>query len=192
MIREKIKHKKGFTIIEVVLVLAIAGLIFLMVFIALPALQSSQRNTQRENDLDRILTQVTEFSTNNSGRLPFSIEDGLDSRFVNRYIDTTCPAEDVDFTQVQGEDTCEGDQFRDPDGNNYHFEIIDGTELETDADVPNMATTFDDPEHEHAIYAVVGVSCGTSEGTVTAGTGTRQVALYMMMEGGAIFCVSNK
>ncbi|MBP9552373.1 type II secretion system protein [Candidatus Saccharibacteria bacterium] len=30
--------KKAFTIIEVVLVLAIAGLIFLMVFIALPAL----------------------------------------------------------------------------------------------------------------------------------------------------------
>lgn len=33
--------KKGFTIIEVVLVLAIAGLIFLMVFLALPALQRS-------------------------------------------------------------------------------------------------------------------------------------------------------
>lgn len=30
--------KKGFTIIEVVLVLAVAGLIFLMVFLALPAL----------------------------------------------------------------------------------------------------------------------------------------------------------
>ena len=41
------KSKKGFTIIEVVLVLAIAGLIFLMVFIALPALQRTQRNTQR-------------------------------------------------------------------------------------------------------------------------------------------------
>ena len=35
----------GFTIIEVVLVLAIAGLIFLMVFIALPVLQRSQRDT---------------------------------------------------------------------------------------------------------------------------------------------------
>lgn len=39
----KLKHnnlqtKSAFTIIEVVLVLAIAGLIFLMVFIALPAL----------------------------------------------------------------------------------------------------------------------------------------------------------
>ena len=37
-------NKKGFTIIEVVLVLAIAGLIFAMVFIALPALQRSQRD----------------------------------------------------------------------------------------------------------------------------------------------------
>ena len=42
--------KKGFTIIEVVLVLAIAGLIFLMVFVALPALQRSQRDTQRRDD----------------------------------------------------------------------------------------------------------------------------------------------
>ena len=38
------QKEKGFTIIEVVLVLAIAGLIFLMVFIALPQLQRSQRN----------------------------------------------------------------------------------------------------------------------------------------------------
>ena len=35
-------NKKGFTIIEVVLVLAIAGLIFLMVFIALPAQYSAR------------------------------------------------------------------------------------------------------------------------------------------------------
>ena len=37
------KSKKGFTIIEVVLVLAIAGLIFLMVFIALPAQYAARR-----------------------------------------------------------------------------------------------------------------------------------------------------
>lgn len=50
------KHKlyEGFTIIEVVLVLAIAGLIFLMVFLALPALQRSQRDTQRKNDIGRL------------------------------------------------------------------------------------------------------------------------------------------
>ena len=43
-------NKKGFTIIEVVLVLAIAGLIFAMVFIALPALQRSQHDQSRKND----------------------------------------------------------------------------------------------------------------------------------------------
>ena len=37
-------YKKGFTIIEVVLVLAIAGLIFLIVFITLPAMQRGQRD----------------------------------------------------------------------------------------------------------------------------------------------------
>jgi len=47
------KNKQGFTIIEVVLVLAIAGLIFLMVFIALPALQRGQRDTERRQDLAR-------------------------------------------------------------------------------------------------------------------------------------------
>jgi prepilin-type N-terminal cleavage/methylation domain-containing protein len=62
--------EKGFTIIEVVLVLAIAGLIFLMVFIALPALQRSQRDTQRRDDVSRFVSQLTSYSTNNRGALP--------------------------------------------------------------------------------------------------------------------------
>jgi prepilin-type N-terminal cleavage/methylation domain-containing protein len=67
----KIQQKeKGFTIIEVVLVLAIAGLIFLMVFIALPALQRSQRDTQRKNDLSRMMTQLTSYASNNRGTVP--------------------------------------------------------------------------------------------------------------------------
>ncbi|MFZ1706834.1 MAG: prepilin-type N-terminal cleavage/methylation domain-containing protein [Candidatus Nanogingivalis sp.] len=53
--------ERGFTIIEVVLVLAIAGLIFLMVFIALPALQRNQRDTQRKNDMSRVLSAVQSY-----------------------------------------------------------------------------------------------------------------------------------
>ena len=64
-----IQQKQGFTIIEVVLVLAVAGLIFLMVFIALPALQRTQRDTQRRNDYSMLSTAVTNYSTNNGGRL---------------------------------------------------------------------------------------------------------------------------
>ena len=67
--KNNIKSKKGFTIIEVVLVLAIAGLIFLMVFIALPALQRSQRDTQRRNDYSMLSTAVTSYISNNGGKV---------------------------------------------------------------------------------------------------------------------------
>ena len=76
--------EKGFTIIEVVLVLAIAGLIFLMVFIALPALQRSQRDTQRRDDLSRFQSQLTNYETNNRGAIPRNA-DTLDS-FVAGYL----------------------------------------------------------------------------------------------------------
>lgn len=75
---------KGFTIIEVVLVLAIAGLIFLMVFIALPALQRSQRDTQRRDDVSRFVSQLTSYATNNRGDLP---DEGAEiTAFLGNYM----------------------------------------------------------------------------------------------------------
>src|SRR5687767_12150005 len=67
---QQTKKEKGFTIIEVVLVLAIAGLIFLMVFIALPALQRGQRDQQRRNDLGRLQTAVQAYQSNNRNKIP--------------------------------------------------------------------------------------------------------------------------
>lgn len=64
------KRKEGFTIIEVLIVLAIAGLILLVVFLAVPALQRNSRNTQRKNEISNILGAVNEWSNNNSGKLP--------------------------------------------------------------------------------------------------------------------------
>ena len=80
-------NKKGFTIIEVVLVLAIAGLIFLMVFLALPALQRSQRDTQRKNDASRLRAAVTDYTSNNRGNLPWNGAN-LKSDFISKYITT--------------------------------------------------------------------------------------------------------
>ncbi|MDX2776302.1 type II secretion system protein [Streptomyces caniscabiei] len=77
-------NQKGFTIIEVVLVLAIAGLIFLMVFIALPALQRSQRDTQRRDDVSRFVSQLTSYSTNNKGALPD--DDTANGSFKQTYL----------------------------------------------------------------------------------------------------------
>lgn len=64
------KRQQGFTIIEVVLVLAIAGLIFLIVFLALPQLQESRRDTQRRNDAGRILSALESYASSNDGDYP--------------------------------------------------------------------------------------------------------------------------
>jgi prepilin-type N-terminal cleavage/methylation domain-containing protein len=195
------RGKKGFTIIEVVLVLAIAGLIFLMVFIALPALQSGQRNTQREEDLGRFLTAVNDFSSNNSGRLPF-YEQGVDAdeldaerveNFIIRYIDNTCQA-DMAYTgdDELDADACEADQFRDPDGSIYRFMAGQVTD--------NMVTGWNaDNQPDHIIRVVTNAMCGANERSVILGSGTggygsstsRQVALLMMMEGGGVACNAN-
>jgi prepilin-type N-terminal cleavage/methylation domain-containing protein len=82
----QLKNKqKGFTIIEVVLVLAIAGLIFLMVFIALPALQRNQRDTQRKNDLSRAQTAINNYQSNNRGALP-GTDNGAWNGFAGSYL----------------------------------------------------------------------------------------------------------
>lgn len=66
----KLQQRKGFTIIEVVLVLAIAALIILMVFIAWPALQRTQRDQARKSDVALIGSTISTFKSNNKGKLP--------------------------------------------------------------------------------------------------------------------------
>ena len=82
MSRQQLKEK-GFTIIEVVLVLAIAALIFLMVFIALPALQRNQRDTARKQEVGKVLGAVTSYQSNNRGATP-----SADETFA-KYLDGT-------------------------------------------------------------------------------------------------------
>ena len=54
------------------IVLAIAGLILLIVFLAIPALQRSQRNTGRKEDAGRLVTAIGDFVSNDGGTLPQS------------------------------------------------------------------------------------------------------------------------
>jgi prepilin-type N-terminal cleavage/methylation domain-containing protein len=67
------KKSQGFTIIEVLIVLAIAGLIMLIVFLAVPALQRNSRNTAIRNDAGNILAAVGEYVSNNNGQLPTDV-----------------------------------------------------------------------------------------------------------------------
>lgn len=62
------KKSEGFTIIEVLIVLAIAGLIMLIVFLAVPALQRNQRNNARNSDASRVAAAITECLANRNGQ----------------------------------------------------------------------------------------------------------------------------
>jgi len=67
------RRREGFTLIEVMIVLAIAGLILLVVFLAVPALQRNARNTTRREDTGNILAAVNEYVANNNGSLPSGV-----------------------------------------------------------------------------------------------------------------------
>lgn len=175
------KSKKGFTIIEVVLVLAIAGLIFLMVFIALPALQRSQRNTQRADDMSRILTAVNSYQSNNNGKTPFTKANNnsytVAPTFVVRYIDETCTLGN------DGKYTGCGDQFTDPDGTIYNIAVSGKGGSYTLGSAGRNAI-------DHIFHVAVNAGCD-DEGKTKAGTGERQIAILYQMEGGAVTCNDN-
>jgi prepilin-type N-terminal cleavage/methylation domain-containing protein len=61
------KRAEGFTIIEVMIVLAIAAVILLIVLLAVPALQRSNRNTQRDNDAASIAAAINACLANQNG-----------------------------------------------------------------------------------------------------------------------------
>jgi prepilin-type N-terminal cleavage/methylation domain-containing protein len=75
--RKKLLQRKseGFTIIEVMIVLAIAGLIMLIIFLAVPALQRNSRNTQYKNDASAYAAAVNEWSQNHNGAMPSAAAD---------------------------------------------------------------------------------------------------------------------
>ena len=181
------KNKKGFTIIEVVLVLAIAGLIFLMVFIALPALQRSQRNTRRRQDMSRILSSFTDYAANNGGKVP--TDTAKLATLVNRYIVgasgyAASGTVTVDTSGTSGVMTCgDHEQFCDPDGTSYYFS--------TPAAQGTTATAYSG-SFDHQIKYKYHAKCGSDEGQVVKGNGDSDIAIAYILEGGAVYCGDNQ
>lgn len=180
--------KRGFTIIEVVLVLAIAGLIFLMVFIALPALQRSQRNTRRRQDISRISTAVTQYLASNN-KLPFSL-GVFNQDFVSHYIDSNATYDEDNSNISKGKVKIKCDkecpEFSDPDGSPYAFLIT--TVGGVDAFVKEKAS---DNFKDHSIYAANNAKCSGGDTTFEGASGTNDFALAYILEGGSVYCVDN-
>lgn len=170
------RSRTGFTIIEVVLVLAIAGLIFLMVFVALPALQRSQRDTQRRQDVSRVASALTQYQTNNGGNLPGSWTD-------KKVAGTSLQSTTIPFRSNYLSD------LKNQSGTAYALYGYKLTEsyLTTDGGKPigfSKLTTSD----RINIYSYA--SCGGEIPVLSSGA--RDFAVVLKLEGAGYYCLDNK
>lgn len=204
--------KKGFTIIEVVLVLAIAGLIFLMVFLALPALQRSQRDTQRRDDIARFSSQVVQYQTNNRGRVPNTslasvgtvwvttsdnadvTKDGLETKSTvsdngdwTKFLDSYMWAANDDFTDPGG--TAYAIQDHGSISSNDSSKYSNGADEGISKDTNNVVT-LNLSSVDSIIHVFHGAMCGSTEGVVepAASGSVRKLAFVYKLEGAGYYC----
>lgn len=92
------KKTEGFTIIEILIVLAIAGLILLIVFLAIPQIRRNQANTAMRSEVSRILSAAVEFESNSNGQ---RIDSHTEYRSVLKGVDRKeLSTTDADHTYV--------------------------------------------------------------------------------------------
>lgn len=198
------KVHQGFTIIEVVLVLAIAGLIFLMVFVALPALQRSQRDTARRNDMSRVDTALVQYKTNHS-----SSSDGLP--VGPSYYDaatgnipgpphTRENAKDFIFQYMNSGSGTIANEFKDPDGTLYNIYIsqniakndvptVTGFPAKIKKNAISESWAIDTNFSDHIIYIIPGGTCQDDE--FRKGQSSNYAVLYRL-EGAGVYCIDDQ
>ena len=211
----KLKSKKAFTIIEVVLVLGIAGLILLAVFIAVPALQRNKRNQIRKDDMARIMNAIVSYQGSHSGKVPIyfkndgtstycstlSTADGqkncffMNENFVPKFIDGNAILDEGPLNYGGNEYHYKCDEncpdFTDPDGTIYKLKA-EGLYYSKGHEQLN--------EFDHVIHLAAYSKCASTTSDSSDGTGTvartndaNDVTIVYRLEGSqAVFCIDNQ
>ena len=198
--RNRSSQKHAFTIIEVVLVLAIAGLIFLMVFIALPALQRSQRDSQRKQDMARLKDAIERYKSNNSGKLPKV--SGNKSSFKRNpqsgnYEYTFGPF----WNYIAAPDPRDTTSFRDPSGRNYMMSNTNA-DLRSNGWEPSPSAELRSEEVglKYVYPSIVGNTDGMwnsssrgfkcrDDGSLERVSGRNRYTIQIRLESGGVYCI---
>lgn len=151
------KVNKGFTIIEVLIVLAIAGLIMVVVFLAVPALQRQARNNTLNTNANNLFTGVNNYIGNNNGTLPAPMA-------------ATAPASNTVTIGASG---------------NVETVRVDGSITTVQIDAGTTPITSSSPVGTVQIVRGVNGKCNATASGLDMGNGTgRSVALLFVAESG--------
>ncbi len=103
MRKKKEISAKGFTIIEVMIVLAVAALILIIVFLAVPALKRQSNNTARFNDAETMLGALQECVDGGNSTSYCAVPANLDLQqsALRIFTSTTDPNPNVALCQFQ-------------------------------------------------------------------------------------------
>lgn len=189
-------ERGGFTIIEVVLVLAIAGLIFLMVFLALPQLRRSQADSQRRRDMGNLVNAVQQYQVSEGGPLPRNGSvDSFEEKSTGAELATWCPTKASSTTSTTGTGSPAGcfikeymngntqyNEFLDPRGQTYALTIMDLAKGAT------HDVTVQDYE-DYRAYLVKHAHCNGTTAEYSANS--RDYAVMYKLEGNGAFCEDN-
>lgn len=182
------RKKHGFTIIETSLVLAIAGLILVMVFVALPALQRQARDAKRKEDTATFLQALKKYQQNNRGNLPSSKDNYSYSPYSITREGNVWDRVDVSQNPwAKFYNQYLGDGFKNPDGEKYTF-LIQTMADDDFWDYNTISTdnnTYDFNQRWADLFIFLGATC--EDGQPTESTNDRNTAIITRLEAGT-FC----
>ena len=145
-----------------------------MVFIALPALQRSQRDAQRKQDVSRLLDAVQRYKSNNRGQLPSILRTdtwvALNNSAPNQFVRT--------YLAVDG-------PFRNPQGETWHMH---GVSYSTPGSELPPAVISSAIGQLKEFRSAVGMKCDGSG--LVAAQGPGHVAVRIFLESGGVYCES--
>lgn len=163
----KKRSEEGFTIIEVMIVLAIAGLIMVIVFLAIPQLQRQQRNTRAKDVVNRMKAELENYAGNNNGKYPWQASSGA-------WVPGVIPQATDGFyvRYLASVDT------KDPkSGSAMSVNYVNGVPGAVPAPgTVNVSST---------------TKCDGESVTATDATGARQYSMSYSLEGNAVYCIDN-
>lgn len=188
-------HRKaqGFTIIEIILVLAIASLILVVALNTIPRLIAQSHDEQRHDNLITFIDTLKSFQSGNSrGALPTLVTSPttIDGKTVRE--DTTIATTDTTWAGFYKNYL--PSSFTNPNGDYYDLVVANCNVNSIDAicDANGKLTELTNnstPDVMRSIYVIIGAYC--SGNTALSSSNPRKVSALLRLETADIACLNN-